>query len=386
MKLRSLLVMLLLLTGAVFFVACEGERGPARKDGVQGPQGERGPAGPKGDKGDPGKDGAKGDKGDKGDGVENDPRCDKSNGINVLPGMRSIEGTQDADIVCANDSDNDIRTLAGDDVVYAGKGNDRLMGGDDNDTLYGEDGQDHFYLLSASGENKWFGGEDKDIIYFRQAPAEGARASSSGFYSGSVVNNNITFDLSSGSFEGGSEPLEKLGKVIFEDIEDFYSGNGDDMLTGTNGDNYIWGGNGGNTINGEAGDDHLVGGNGVDIINGGDGDDILRGRVGADIFTARHYHAGVDVIKDFNLTEDKLYSIGYPVATEGGGEREVRAENGKIIVARDPSVYTHSFLLHDANGAPDSTKATSIANDPTKYKFVTASFSATSRTYIFTDN
>ncbi len=97
MKLRSLLVMLILLCGAVFFVACEGKDG---KDGVDGKDGAQGPVGPKGDKGDPGPAGADGRVGDQGPGY-GDSRCDVSNGIQGIVGIAqdNLTGTDEDDVI-----------------------------------------------------------------------------------------------------------------------------------------------------------------------------------------------------------------------------------------------------------------------------------------------
>jgi Ca2+-binding RTX toxin-like protein len=57
---------------------------------------------------------------------------------------------------------------------------------------------------------------------------------------------------------------------------------GDDTLTGTTGDDSLFGGNGKDVILGDAGNDTLVGGNGKDFLDGGAGDDSLVGGNGSD--------------------------------------------------------------------------------------------------------
>jgi Ca2+-binding RTX toxin-like protein len=68
--------------------------------------------------------------------------------------------------------------------------------------------------------------------------------------------------------------------------------NADEVIGGTNNNDYIEGGNGGNTIYGEGGNDILSGGNsadflyggvGNDILKGGNGDDLLNGGIGNDV-------------------------------------------------------------------------------------------------------
>ena len=59
-------------------------------------------------------------------------------------------------------------------------------------------------------------------------------------------------------------------------------GNGNDSLTGTDGDDVVNGGNGNDTLTGLAGDDILNGGNGNDIMNAGAGNDVVSGGNGDD--------------------------------------------------------------------------------------------------------
>ncbi len=217
MKLRSLLVMLLLLTGAVFFVACEGERGPA------GPKGDKGDPGKDGARGPAGKDGARGPAGTKGDDLTGgDPRCDRSNGIDVAGGGFLIQGTDDDDVICGNNAQNEIRAQDGDDVVYAGAGMDKLVGGAGDDTLYGEAGNDFFFVLNETGTNKLVGGDGWDMLVFASDdPNRHDITLPDGHYAVSLDNlqtETITFDLSSGSFDGTSF---ETGTFAFEGKRSF---------------------------------------------------------------------------------------------------------------------------------------------------------------------
>ncbi len=388
MKLHNLLVMLLLLTGAVFFVACEGERGPA------GPAGPAGKDGAKGDKGDPGKDGtpgpagADGRVGDQGE-PYGDARCDVSNGIQGIVGISqdNLTGTDEDDVICGTWVQNDIRAGGGDDTVYGGGGDDLLIGGSGDDTLHGEGGNDHFWLISQPGANRYIGGAgDNDTVVLGFAPAVGTARDGLGFYATNVSSVNINFDLSSGTLDLTSYSGE--GSFVLEGIEDILGGGKDDTLIGSDQDNYINGEGGSDTIKGGGGDDTLVGGGGsgiVDILDGGDGDDLLYGEsgfdtltggAGADTFLIRK-DQGTDTIKDFDLTEDMIYFRNFP---KGESARAIAVASGKISVGGSPWV-----LIHDANGSPDNTKATSIKNDK-KYKFVIHTFDPDTKAYSFTED
>ena len=381
MKLRSLLVMLL-LTGAVLFVACEGDRGPA------GEKGDKGDAGEKGDKGDTGERGPAGPAGADGRDLNpTDTRCDVSNGIKASGGIPNIWGTDDDDVICVDSNgDNEIRAKGGDDVVYAGGGNDKLIGGDGDDTLYGEDGNDHFYIWEQAGTNKYFGGDGDDMIYCQREDSDSTL--DDGQYSADdedVIGDDITLNLSSGSFNGSS--LSDTGTFTFESIEDVQCGDGDDTITGTDQDNFFNADDGNDTLNGGGGNDVLNGSSGNDTINGGDGDDTLygydgndtfTGGVGADIFQIAHAdNPDLMVIKDFDLTEDMIYFRSFPT---GSANRAITVSGGKILVKAVEFVE-----IHNAAGSGDNTKALSIKNDK-KYRFVSASYSGKTRTYTFTDN
>ncbi len=393
MKLRSLLVMFLLLTGAVFFVACEGERGPAGKDGVDGKDGKDGAQGPVGPQGKPGPSGTDGREGRN----FGDPRCDVSNGINVILGIdTTVTGTDDGDVICGNRGDNYIKAEGGDDVVYAGAGIDRLSGGDGDDTLYGEDGNDHFYLMNQAGDNKLVGGGgSSDIVYLGDDATTVATGGGLKFYLGFSPTGDMTFDLSLGTFDGASNSLRGSGTFTFEGIEDVFGGTGADTITGNDQDNYISGHSGNDTINGGAGDDTIAGGAGTDTINGGAGDDvlfgwngsgekdILTGGTGADTFIFPHQASpGLSVIKDFDLTEDKIYFTNFPAKSGNNRDLSVASNSGQISVGGKAYVE-----IHNDAGTADNAKATNIKDDSTKYRFVARGLTLEpKRRYTFTDN
>ncbi|MCV3765380.1 calcium-binding protein [Rhizobium sp. TRM95796] len=68
---------------------------------------------------------------------------------------------------------------------------------------------------------------------------------------------------------------------------------GDDIVTGTDGADYVWGFLGNDTLNGGAGDDMLYGHGGKDKLLGGAGKDTLHGYDGADQLNGG---AGVDTV------------------------------------------------------------------------------------------
>ncbi len=426
MKLCNLLVMFLLLTGVVF-VACEGEKGPAGPAGPAGKDGKDGVDGKDGKDGKPGPAGADGRVGDQGPGY-GDPRCDVSNGIQGIVGIAQddLTGTDEDDVICGTRVGNTINAGGGDDTVYGaggldilhgqagddilygeggidylygevgddvlngGDGNDVFSGGDGDDTFNGGDGNDHFFTKSESGNNKIVGGEGRDMLYIAAFPGRremdrGAGGLYNIGFASRFVSANISFDLSSGSFDGAAFSVSGNGKFTFEGIEDVFGGNGDDTINGNDEGNYLYAGLGNDTINGKGGDDIIDGRGGNDTGNGGDGndtllvahDDILTGGAGADIFLVDHASVNNAIIKDFDLNEDKLYLLAWPA-----GNRAISASGGKITVG----AKSDAISIHVDNN-PNQEKANSIINtsDP-KYRFVTATFDPETRTYTYTDN
>ncbi|ABY96101.1 retention module-containing protein [Pseudomonas putida] len=82
---------------------------------------------------------------------------------------------------------------------------------------------------------------------------------------------------------------------------------GNDILSGGNGNDILFGQGGNDTLDGGRGNDILLGGSGNDTLIGGHGDDILIGGSGADTFVWKAGDFGNDVIKDFKLSDkDKI--------------------------------------------------------------------------------
>ena len=92
------------------------------------------------------------------------------------------------------------------------------------------------------------------------------------------------------------------------------AGGGNDIITGGRGNDIIDGGDGNDTIDaggqddavfGGSGDDLINGGNGNDTLNGGAGNDVLVGDGGSDVFVVNTL-GGTDTIRDFNFSQDVI--------------------------------------------------------------------------------
>lgn len=184
--------------------------------------------------------------------------------------------TEDLTVTGSN-SDDIIRTGAGNDIIRGLAGEDRINPGAGADTIDG--------------------GDDIDELNY--------------YYSGSPVGINI--DLAAGTGTGGhaeGDIISNIEDVVGTEHDDTITGNsennelsgwgGNDTLIGGDGNdvlnadlhskagdqNHLEGGDGNDYLNGGAGDDTLNGGDGYDHISGGDGDDTINGGYEDDIINA----------------------------------------------------------------------------------------------------
>ena len=185
---------------------------------------------------------------------------------------------------------NIVDGTEGDDRFLAGlAGSQRINGLGGDDTLVGRAGAD---ILD--------GGDGRDIAYYFSDSAD------------------IEINLETGTGKGGTAE----GDVLIN-IEDIWSGGGNDRLTGNNAENQFLtssgndtldGGGGNDSLDGSVGDDTLDGGDGNDsldgsfdddTLDGGEGNDTLTGGNGNDLFRFEPFD-GSDTITDFGTGDDRL--------------------------------------------------------------------------------
>ncbi|MET1077860.1 MAG: Ig-like domain-containing protein, partial [Pseudomonas sp.] len=162
---------------------------------------------------------------------------------------QTLTGTAGADEIHGLDGRDTISGGGGNDQLYGGTGNDVLNGEGGNDSLYGDEGTDT--LNGGVGNDLLDGGSDNDVLFGN---------------------------------EGDDRLLGNLGN---------------DQLTGGSGHDQLDGGAGVDLLFGDDGDDRLIGGLGNDQLTGGAGHDSF-------IWQAGHAQSGQDVIKDFNLSQDRI--------------------------------------------------------------------------------
>ena len=109
------------------------------------------------------------------------------------------------------------------------------------------------------------------------------------------------------------------------DIDNFFGGNGNNILDGSIGNDTVIGGNGNNILDGSIGNDTVIGGNhddsleggsGDDLINGGNHDDVLQGGSGDDSINGGNHN---DVLQGGSGNDYLNGDIGQDSLTGGDG-------------------------------------------------------------------
>jgi Ca2+-binding RTX toxin-like protein len=157
----------------------------------------------------------------------------------TLKNLENIIGSEFADILIGNTSNNYIQGIAGNDLLIGNAGNDTLDGGSDIDTAsYRRDPMRAVVNLEQNTANDGFGNTDK-LFNIENVV-------------GSTFNDEITGDAKANTIT---------------------SGDGNDLIFGRNGNDSIYGETGNDSIFAEVGDDLIVGGKDADTLDGGAGDD-----------------------------------------------------------------------------------------------------------------
>jgi serralysin len=177
----------------------------------------------------------------------------------ILQSIENIEGSQHADSLIGDATDN---TLIG------GNDNDFLSGAEGTDTLDGGTGAD--LLQGGSGDDLMSGGVGNDTY----------QVDSSGDKAIEAIDEGIDLVTTSASYTIGSN-LENL-TLIGSNAIDGKGNNLRNIITGNSASNALYGDIGNDTLFGEEGSDTLSGGSDNDSLFGGADNDILDGGQGDD--------------------------------------------------------------------------------------------------------
>ena len=182
----------------------------------------------------------------------------------TISGFEHVTGSKHSDRLQGDSGDNNLKGLSGNDSLWGDWSlwGDRVGGG--ADTLEGGEGDDWLFDSGDTAADRLDGGPgDHDVVNYTFSPTA------------------VTVDLSTNpvTASGGAAEGDTITGV--EGI--FGSADGDDVLTGDSGNNWIKGAPGDDTLRGGDGHDTLIGGSGADKVWGENGNDTLDGgRRGSD--------------------------------------------------------------------------------------------------------
>ena len=243
---------------------------------------------------------------------------------------RVIFGSRGDDTLAGTDKRDHIFGRAGNDTIAGKEGSDFLHGQRGADALSGDEGGD--YLFGGLGSDSEDGGAGADWIW--SGPGMDALEGGSGndhLYSAAddrardVVDCGLGEDravIRAGDLAENCEHVRAIsgrgkrprGKLVRgTPRDDLLSGSegrdfilaraGNDTVSALGGDDFVFGMIGNDTLNGDADDDRLWGGPGNDVLNGGDGNDWLFPGWGADTVNGEAGDDGVWSSADDGLAD-----------------------------------------------------------------------------------
>lgn len=301
--------------------------GGAGDDGLQGDDGADTINGGDGNDqlfGNAGQDFLRGDNGEDflAGGTEND-QLSGGAGVDTLYGEDGddvLDGGTENDNLYAGNGNDSAYGGAGNDLIYGHAGNDLLLGGDGDDYVGGDEGNDQLLggagndtlvgglgadiLIGDAGNDTLSGGDGDDVFVFARGFGQDhivdltlkASGSNAIRFADTIVASDITYAASGLdlviSISGGSDKLTVHGflgslsnQIIFSDnsvatVETVLAVLGASVMTGTSGDDLLYGTAGSDTLSGLGGDDVIYGLAGNDQIFGGDGNDVIYDALG----------------------------------------------------------------------------------------------------------
>jgi Ca2+-binding RTX toxin-like protein len=217
------------------------------------------------------------------------------NGSSSLLSVEEIDGGTGFDVLRLGGGDDlldlsiitvngleEIRALAGNDIIFGSASDDAINGGGGNDSLSGGAGNDTFLVVTANGLDMFDGGAGFDQVTGSSGnDTIGLLSGSASLADIEMLDGGAGFDILRLSSQ--SDILD-LSLLTVREIEEIRGLGGNDQITGTASGDKISGGAGNDVLAGEAGDDSfLVTGNGgSDSYDGGAGFDKIEGGTGND--------------------------------------------------------------------------------------------------------
>lgn len=195
-------------------------------------------------------------------------------------GNNFVQGSAAKNLINAGDKADVLRGGDGDDYLHAYGGDDQLWGDGGNDILNGGAGNDSYYFADNWGHDT---------------------LTDDALNSNKIYMTDVTSDLVVNlATENNRDVKDSNGNWIDltrNSIEYFFSGSGNDLITGGAAEETLLGGDGNDTLNGGGGNDQL---------NGELGNDVLYGGVGIDKYVFYSPTFDHDIINDVAGNGDSI--------------------------------------------------------------------------------
>ena len=186
--------------------------------------------------------------------------------------MENVIGSEFRDYIRGDRGPNDLYGRGADDQLNGGAGDDRLFGEAGDDQLWG-----------LTGADRLDGGAGADIAVYWTSNAA------------------VTVNLTNGTGQGGHAE----GDVLVG-VEHLWGSDHNDVLSGNNGANRLYGGKGNDELSGNSGNDVLEGDLGADRLDGGPGMDMVSYSLSNEGVTVK---LGEGIIEGGHADGDVLVSI-----------------------------------------------------------------------------
>jgi Ca2+-binding RTX toxin-like protein len=183
-------------------------------------------------------------------------------------------GDNEINVSAANNAS--ITTGAGNDTITATVGDDYIYSGDGNDVINAGDGNDS--IDAGSGINIVDGGSGNDYLSLNLLDITSnltvtyTDSNNGNISNGSSFKNIESLSIYTGS---GDDDINVSAANSASIRTGITTGAGNDTITATAGDDYIYSGDGNDVINAGDGNDYIDAGTGINIVDGGDGNDTL---------------------------------------------------------------------------------------------------------------
>lgn len=177
-----------------------------------------------------------------------------------------------------DDGDDTMRTGRGDDLVAPGPGVNTVGTGGGNDVVTAGLGADSVRL--GSGDDQVYVGSGKDDVHGGPG-TDSVHFGIDQYYYGGYSGGDQVVSLDNVANDGDAH--SGMQDNVHSDIENVYTGTGNDTITGSARNNLLNGGTGRDTVQGAAGRDSLFGDRGHDRLSGGAANDFLSSGAGNDV-------------------------------------------------------------------------------------------------------